>query len=134
MQSVIEYIPNGWYTTFLVNDVHIVDTVDIYTYQCLTCDSFECEHAKAVTNYIMEGMGRFCEALEVKKLCEEMKRKISALRNYTDLYLNALESKKLIAEMKQKISELRNVIFTASPKQVCNNNSALLSNLVLFIN
>ena len=134
MQSVIVYKASDWYTTFLVNDVHIVDTVDIYTYQCMTCDSFECEHTKAVNNFIMRGMGLFCEALNIKKLCKIMKQKIGELRNYTILYSNALELKKFTGEMKQKISELQNVIFTPNTKQAYTNNSPIQSNIVLFIN
>jgi hypothetical protein len=120
MQSVIVYEPNGWYSTFLVNGVHIIDTVDVYTYQCLTCDSFECEHVKAVNNYILQGMGLFCEALDLKKLAQEMNTKLEELANYTTLYFRALESRKLVTEMRTKINVLRDSLLISCPKQVYN--------------
>jgi len=66
MQSVIIYEPKGWYTVFLVDNIHIVDTVDIYTYQCQSCDSFECQHVNSVNEYVLQNMDLFCQALDVK--------------------------------------------------------------------
>ena len=44
---------NGWFSSFMVDDSVIVETVDIYTYKCTACkNNLSCQHAMDVRRYI----------------------------------------------------------------------------------
>ena len=57
METLITVIGSPtWHSSFQVQNT-IVDTIDIFTYQCRTCDnSINCHHVKIVTEYVEKEM------------------------------------------------------------------------------
>ena len=51
-----------WYSTFLVNKKVKVKTVDIYTYQCENCKSYNCKHVMAVQDYILAEYDKYASS------------------------------------------------------------------------
>lgn len=69
--AVIPETPTGWYSCFYVHSLltteereHVIETIvftiDMYTYRCSVCmDSENCQHVKAVQQYVMQDMSQF---------------------------------------------------------------------------
>lgn len=61
IMSVIPIAPIYWNSSFLVHSINnniimesSIDTMDIYTWICKRCDSSQCIHVNAVSNYIQD--------------------------------------------------------------------------------
>ena len=107
--SVIVYKPNGWFSTFLVDDTTIVETVDIYTYQCQLCDdSMNCSHVEAVKDYVLQRMELFAQCCQLyRETIPKMKEDMDKLKQYVDLYFHTQVMKFDVLEMRFMIKKLR---------------------------
>lgn len=113
MCSVVVKDNNGWLSTFLVDNKVTVETVDIYTYRCQSCeDNMKCEHVKAVTSYIEKGLDMFCQALDLKDSVKEMRGALDDLGAYVELRYHVMEATKDVKEMKNKIKTLRHYVIS----------------------
>lgn len=81
-KTVTIYISNGWFSTFLVDGNTIVDTVDIYTYQCKSCsNNIDCQHVKSVINYIEEQLDLYCNVRKLEDDISVMSNTINKLKD-----------------------------------------------------
>jgi hypothetical protein len=110
--SVIVLEPNGWFSTFLVDEKITVKTVDIYTYQCQSCENnMSCVHVEAVNDHILQGMELFAQACEIKRdMLPEMRQSIDKLNQHVELCQHAKEMKEQVQEMRQSIKKLRETV------------------------
>lgn len=115
MASVIISERNGWFSTFLVDGKTTVKTVDIYTYQCQSCENnMDCMHTMAVTAYIEQQMDLYFSACELPDMVYEMNLAIDKLKQYVDTYQKVKELIPLVQEMKLKIKALKTYVIMTS--------------------
>jgi len=110
--SVVIYKPDGWFSTFLVNDTTIVETVDIYTYQCHLCKNcMDCFHVESVKDYVLERMDMFAQCCQLyRETIPTMKEEMDKLRQFVDLYFSIQVMKLQVMEMRFMIGKLRGAV------------------------
>ncbi|ARF12103.1 hypothetical protein Klosneuvirus_3_238 [Klosneuvirus KNV1] len=110
--SVVIYNSNGWFSSFLVDGKTIVETVDIYTYQCQSCaNNMNCLHVNAVDDFVIQEMDIFSQWHHMyHELIPKMKGEIDKFKQYMDLYFNTEVMKTQVLEMRFVIKKLRDVV------------------------
>lgn len=86
--SVIVYKPDYWYSTFLVDDVNIVETIDIYTYKCMCDNNLRCTHADSVKDYVLDRMDLFADGLKISRvMVPQMKEELDKLSKHVAMHM-----------------------------------------------